>query len=348
MKRYILLMMCLLAVAARGGAESPPTPFNAYDGDVPDARAIAMGEAFVSVGNSPAMVVYNPAGLTGITSNLFSATIEVTRQSALTTDEVFSGEALTNTNFQFLALTGPKGSLSWRPLCNETSTVYSGANWVQSQVKINAVTIAAAQQNSATVSTGLSLSYLMGTIAQSSLTNGIPFIELANGNGASADFGVLWALSPQIHLGLNLNNIFGMMWWDDFGSEQLPFSIHAGISFQITQFMNFACDWDKFYYRKDPDTDTDFTVDPEIGQTPDYIHFGLEQWLGKILALRVGAFSNDFNNQENNHFTAGLGYCSSGYSLSLACEQYRVLQTDVYRYVLSLDAPFSTSSSSEK
>ncbi|MCX5778090.1 MAG: hypothetical protein NTU66_02545 [Elusimicrobia bacterium] len=339
MKKCLLLGICLIGFSIYADGETAPTRFDAYNGMVPDARAIAMGESFVAVGNTPSMAVYNPAGLAGITANLFSITLEATRQSELTTDQIFSGEALRNRSVQFLALTGPKGSLSWRPVSNETTKTMNGVDWIENEVKISALTIAAAQQNSPSAATGLSLSYLTGTIAQSSLTGGVPFMNLADGSGASADFGFLWTISPQLRAGLNLNNIFGMMWWDDYGSEQLPFSIRAGFSFQVADFLIFSSDWEKRYYRKDPDTN--------IGRTPEIIHFGIEQWLGKILALRAGTFSTDLNNKEAVHVTAGLGYSSAGYALSLAGEKYRVSQADVYRYVFSLDAPFGTTTSDQ-
>lgn len=342
MNKHVASFICILGmgVCSAAGQDYAPTQYDTYNGAVPDARAIAMGGAFVSVGNAPSMAIYNPAGLAGITANLFSITLEATRQSELSTDQVFSGEALRDRSVQFLALTGPKGSFSWRPMSNETSKTTNGADWTETEIKINAFTLAAAQQSSKVVATGLSLSYLAGSIAQSSLTNGVPYINLASGNGMSADFGLLWTLSDELRCGLNLNNIFGMVWWDDYLTEQLPFSARAGFSFQIAKFLIFSSDWEKRYYRKDPGEGID--------KSPEYIHFGIEQWLGQIVALRAGTYSTDLNDKEASHITAGVGYSSGGYLLSLAGEKYRVSMTDVFRYVFSLDVPFGTTSTEQR
>jgi hypothetical protein len=121
-----------------------------------------------------------------------------------------------------------------------------------------------------------------------------------------------------------------MVWWDDYEAEQLPLVVRTGFSFEITQLTLFAADWEKRYYRKAlQDTADDKAI----------AHFGIEQNLGKILQLRAGIYGPDLNDNETTHFTAGFGYQQNKYSLSLAGEKYRLNQTDVFRYLFSLDLP---------
>lgn len=336
----VVICACVVIIGMSVAHGTPPTRFDAYDGMAPDARAIAMGTAFVAVGNAPASAVYNAAGLIDVTGSLLSVTYEVTRQSALTSDEIFDGEALRDRSLQFIGMMGPKGSFLWRPLSNRTDRIENGSDWVENEIAISAVTIAAAQESTPKVATGLSLSYLMGSIVQSQMDGGIPSMNLASGSGIAADLGFLSKASPQLRFGLNLQNIFGMMWWDDYGSEHLPFAIRAGLAFQITDFLIFSSDWEKRWYRKDPSTGD--------GRTPTYVHFGIEQKLVQSLAVRAGTYGTDLNDPDTAHVSAGLGYNSAGYLLSLAGEKYRVAGADVYRYVLSMDIPFSANTSSNK
>ncbi|MHB9154668.1 MAG: hypothetical protein ACYC5N_03115, partial [Endomicrobiales bacterium] len=155
--------------------------------------------------------------------------------------------------------------------------------------------------------------------------NGIPSINLADGNGFSADLGFVYALAPELRLGVNFQNLLGFMWWEDFEKDQLPFILRAGLAFQISEFMTFASDWEKRYYRG---------TDPV-----DLVHFGLEQNIGKWLSLRAGMYGKDLNDKETAHLSAGLGYKSNSYELSLAGEKYRLGDDDVYRYILSLNLP---------
>ena len=101
--------------------------------------------------------------------------------------------------------------------------------------------------------------------------------------------------------------------------------MRAGVDFQIQKFTNFAMEWENRYYR--------------IANEQNITHFGIEQWLGSILALRAGISGTDLNDKESSTFSAGVGYTDKGMELSLTAEKYRVDLTDVVRYVMSINIP---------
>ena len=105
-----------------------------------NARAVAMGEAFTAVGEDSDSIYFNPAGVMSIKQNLVAITYEVTRKSALSTDQIFSMEPLRNMNLISLAVVGNKGAFSWRPLTNTDDRVVTPAGWEETQVKVQAFT----------------------------------------------------------------------------------------------------------------------------------------------------------------------------------------------------------------
>ncbi len=305
----------------------PPTTYNTFDGTLPGARPMAMGYAFAALEGDPAAIAYNPAGLLGLEKSLFALSYETARQSELTGDQKYGSEMLRGRNMNFLAIAVSRGAISWRPLADaETTTTGPGAgDFHTREIKVNKYTFSAAQQSSEKMAAGLSLSYLSGSISEYGIA-GSPFAGISNGYGLSADLGFIYTLSQQMRFGLSLENLGGTLWWDDYEKDQLPFVFRGGFAFQIPGATTFAADIEKRYYRKD-------------GDEEQITHFGLEQALGKSMALRAGTYGTDLNDKNKSRVTFGLGYGVNDYQLGLAGEKYAVNDIDVYRYVLSLAIP---------
>jgi hypothetical protein len=325
MKKICFCIGCLLLAAVASANPPAPVPFNTYDGLQPGGRAAAMGMAYAAMNGDPASVYYNPAGLTGFTRSYLAITYEALRQSELSTDEIFSGEPLRGRNLMFLCIAGQGGALSWRPVANMTRHDQNGADWTNEEIKVDGYSISVSHASSDNLSIGLTLSYLSGQIAQSSVTGGIPSVNISDGYGMAADFGILYTVAPQLSLGMNLQNLGGMMFWEDFEAEQLPFILRTGFAYHIGQYLTFASDWERRYYR---------AIDPQT-----VTHFGIEQAFTKWLSLRAGIYGPDLNDQTTTRITAGLGYTQNDYSLSLSGEKYLLNGQDVFRYVLGLNLP---------
>jgi hypothetical protein len=306
----------------------PPTDNTTYIGAFPGGRALSMGYAMVSVGGGDTSSIYfNPAGIGPNDESLFSVSYEAVRQSELATAEIFGNEMLRNKNVVFLGLVAKGGAISWRPLADSVWRNTSGADWAETELKINAFTLSASHKHSDSFYSGLNISYLNARVAESGILGGIPSANIADGNGMTSDFGVIYIPSPELHLGANLQNIASYVWWDDYENEQLPFILRTGFSYQIARMTTFSTDWEKRFYRKGDQGEYNVT------------HFGFEQNLGSMLALRGGIYGDDLNDRESTHVTAGFGFTKNSYTISLSGERYRLNKTDVYRYLFSLDLP---------
>ena len=190
-----------------------------------------MGGAFCALSDDASAIYYNPAGLAEISGSSVFVTYEPARQSDLTHDQIFSQEPLNNGGIEQVAFVTSKGAVQWRPLSNSTVLVQNGNDWESDQVKINAYTVSAAHKENSGITTGINLSYLSGLIAQSKLTAGVPFTGLSSGYGFSMDLGFLYSVSKQVNIGLNLRNLAGYMWWENFEKDQLPFTAVLGSTF---------------------------------------------------------------------------------------------------------------------
>lgn len=326
MKKVLVMFIVLTGAVLNAAATEPaPTPAAAFDGSAPGGRQTALGQAFTAGSADAACVYYNPAGLADNAVNVLSITYEPTRQSELSTNDIFASETIKNRNFLFVALTGPKFAISWRPLANTTVRTSTGTDWQEDDIKVNAFTISTSHKHSDVLSSGLNLTYMTGQIGHSSLLAGVPALRLSDGYGLSLDYGLQFILGEQFRFGVNFKNIAGTMWWENYEKEQLPFTLRTGIAYNIANFMIFSADWETRYYRKQ--------------DKADLAHYGLEQALGNALRLRAGIWGDDLNNKETVHVTAGIGYLANNYDLSLAGEKYRLLETDVVRYVLSVNIP---------
>jgi len=325
--KKLLLTGFIVSVAVSSVLARPlaPVAYNAFDGIAPGAHALGMGLAAVAVGNDTSDVYYNPAGLALLKAdNMLGISFEAARQSELNTDQLFSQDTLKDTNITMLSLCNSKGALSWRPIANYTSSSTTSGGWSNNEVHIDAFTLSATQTDDK-ITNGLNLSYLYGRIGHAAIDNGVPSANIANGNGISLGYGLLYNLSPMFRFGISANNICAFMWWDDFEAQQLPFSFRAGIAYQLSNMVTFAYDFEKEYYRDDP----------ILTQN----HFGLEQNIGDILKLRLGVYGPNMNDLEVTHYTAGLGYSKDNVSFDLSGEKYRLDNSDVYRIVLGLSVP---------
>jgi len=323
---FILLVFFISKINL--SAQKAPTSYNSYDGDAPGAEALSMGYAFTSVANDASAIYYNPAGLAQLDAKCLSASYEAARLSSLNKDQVFSSDTIKNSGINFIAISGGKGALSFRPLSDEVIQTINGNNWDNTEIKINAYTLSAAQLNENGVMAGINFTYLSGSIAESKMQNNVPSATLSDGRGLSLDIGFLFSISKIVTLGVKFQNLLGTMWWDNFDKEQLPFGLRGGFSFKIPGSTIFAVELEKEYFR-----------DENPGPDQIITHFGLEQALGKSLKVRLGAFSSDFNDQNQTSYTYGLGYEFNKYKLSLAGQNYKISNTDVVRYLISLDIP---------
>lgn len=316
---FILFFSCVFIFAAK-----PPTMPNSYDGMSVSARSLAMGGAGVAMPGNIENIFYNSAGLAYNASDVIQAetVVVVSRTSDLLPQGKISEIDPIELGFTSFAVCQKQGAISWRTLSYNEENVGNGTDWYKKQERIKAITVSAANRSDNGTAFGINLSYLYGTLSESSLSSGIPFAQTSSGNGFTMDVGFMAPLNGQLFFGVNLENIFGVMWWENYDFDQLPFGVRTGLGYQANGFSLLA-DWNKKFYR--------------FGELDDnVICIGLEQYLGSILCVRFGAEGNSLSDKDKIKYTYGVGLNISVLSLSVSGETYKLDDENVEKYVVSL------------
>jgi hypothetical protein len=323
-KKILLILLLFFVCNILAFAEKPPTMPNSYDSIGVSARGFAMGHAGVALPGSLDGVFYNSASL-GFNNNeniQIEATSLIIRNTDLGKTDLSYANPI-DLGFTSIVINQKQGAISWRTFSANSIELRNGNDFYKKDENIKAVTISAASVNKKGVSFGLNLSYLYGTLAESSVANGKPFAQTSSGNGFTMDIGIMTPIKGNLYAGVNFENIFGIMWWEHYDFDQLPFGMRAGLGYILGSF-NLIADWNKKFYRfGNMKNDNLFSV-------------GIEQSLGNILVLRVGAQGSSTNEKEKIKYTYGLGLNISIFSLSVAGENYKLNNESVSKYGLSL------------
>ena len=323
--KQILLILTALFFAQNGFAGRAPTQPNSYDGIAPTARAMAMGGAAAAQMVTKDAPYYNSAALSfmsGVHANL-SAVITRTSDAPLSDIAKIdpAGQGLTSA-----FLIKDTGAFMWQALSDNTiRTKNADGSWRQVETYINAITFAAGQKNDQGFSIGLNMTYLYGKIGESSVNSSSePYANIASGNGFALDLSFLIPMGYGTYFGLNLKNLAGFMFWNDYDIEQLPFTVRAGVGY-IYKGLAFDMDWDRKFYR--------------FGSLPESAYYvGIEQSLSNFFVFRAGVSYDENFNSENMKYTYGLGFHIQGYELSFASEQYKISNEDFRKYMLTFNA----------
>lgn len=323
-KKNVIILFLLLFSTALCFAKKPPTMPNSYDSIGLSARSFAMGHSGAAMPGSLEGIFYNSASL-GFNTNekiQVEATVGIIRNTDLDDNELVYSNPI-DLGFTSFVVNQKQGAISWRTFSSNTIEIKDGANFYKRDERIKAVTISAANVNEAGVSFGLNLSYLYGTIAESSIDSGTPVAQTSSGNGFTMDIGIMAPVRGNLYAGVNLENIFGIMWWENYDFDQLPFGIRAGLGY-ITGSFNLIADYHKKFYRfGDIEDDNIYSV-------------GVEQYIGSVLVLRAGAEGTSITEKEKIKYTYGAGINISMFSFAVAGENYKLNNESVAQYSVSL------------
>ena len=193
MNKKILLIICLIFTTITiSFAKKPPTMPNSYDSTGLSARSFAMGYTGAAMPGSIEGVYYNSASLGFI--NTEKINVEASAFIIRNTDLDSNLMSYSNTidlGFTSFVVNQKQGAVSWRTYSSNDLEIKDGSNFYKKSEHIKAVTISVANLNEAGVSFGLNLSYLYGTLAESSITDGTPFAQTSSGNGFTMDIGIM-------------------------------------------------------------------------------------------------------------------------------------------------------------
>ena len=327
MNKKILLIICLIFTTITiSFAKKPPTMPNSYDSTGLSARSFAMGYTGAAMPGSIEGVYYNSASLGFINTEKINveASAFIIRNTDLDSNLMSYSNPI-DLGFTSFVVNQKQGAVSWRTYSSNDLEIKDGSNFYKKSEHIKAVTISVANLNEAGVSFGLNLSYLYGTLAESSITDGTPFAQTSSGNGFTMDIGIMGPIKGNIYFGINLENVFGIMWWENYDFDQLPFGIRTGLGY-IMGTTNIVVDWHKMFYRfGDIEHDNLYSI-------------GVEQAIGSVLVLRAGAQTASIDKTDEIKYTYGAGINISVITVSLAGETYKLENESVAQYSVSVKA----------
>ncbi|MBK6880083.1 MAG: hypothetical protein IPO76_04885 [Elusimicrobia bacterium] len=299
------------------------------------ARYVGLGLAGLAVSGSPQAYLYNPAALQDMTTSGLAVDFQVANQSKLPTEAVLNASSLRGKKLTSIAFAGPQRAVFFRPLTSFddftiTDTLDPANNFRRSQARVNQFGISAAQKAEKGYALGMNLSYLNAqrgiAVAE---TGQPPELQLGSGNGFALDFGFRDQRDYVVY-GISLMNLPGLIYWDEFKTDQLPTVARAGFGFQPGPAFAFYTDYEKRYY-------------PETKEDPDLWHFGLELAFARWLVLRGGSESSDFNDRNKTNYAWGFSVATARqHTLDVATRVVRVNQKSVNEYYVSLNWPLAT------
>jgi hypothetical protein len=323
-KKFFLVSFLVFSMVTVVFAKKPPTLPNSYDSTGLSARSVAMGYTGAAMPGSIEGVYYNSASLGFNRSEKIQveASSFIIRNTDLDKNIVSCYNPI-DLGFTSFVVSQKQGAISWRTFSSNNLKIEDGANFYKKSEHIKAITISAANLNESGISLGLNLSYLYGTLAESSIIDGTPFAQTSAGNGFTMDIGIMGPIKGNLYFGINFENVLGIMWWENYDFDQLPFGIRTGIGY-IAGTFNLICDWHKKFYRfGDIEDDNLFSV-------------GIEQAVGNVLVLRAGASGTSVEETDNIKYTYGAGINISIISVSLAGETYKIEEENVSQYSVSV------------
>ena len=323
-KKIWLVLSLLLVCVTLSFAKKPPTMPNSYDSMGVSARSLAMGYTGAAMPNTLDGVFYNSAslGFNGSEAILIEATAPIIRNTDIDKNYMAYCNPI-DLGFTSFVVNQKQGAISWRTFSSHDIEYHDGSDFYKKSEHIKAFTLSAANVNEKGVSFGLNLSYLYGTLAESSVIGGTPFAQTSSGNGFTMDIGIMAPLRGNIYVGVNFENIFGIMWWENYDFDQLPFGIRTGLGY-IAGTFNLLVDWHKKFYR--------------FGniENDNFYSIGVEQYLGRYLALRAGAQGPSVTETDDIKYTYGAGINISIISISIAGETYKNEKEKVSQYTVSV------------
>ncbi len=222
-----------------------------------NARAFAMGGAYVGLADDHTAIFYNPAGLAhkkfigfsiGAAGGLQTDSIDSIKNfvSAVFTDdwenvltnltsetELFIGRYGGSAGLRFGNLGFGLGQTGYGTILTpeESVTMHKQTSYNLSY----GYSILEPFANIGSLSLGLSLKYLQGFNSTFTIdsNNVVSLDSTRAGKGLGADLGVMLRLSDFINLGLKVENLISQYKWDDSGKESLTRIYTAGAAIRV-------------------------------------------------------------------------------------------------------------------
>jgi len=322
LSKIILIALTATNIEAKTGIDLPSF---IYDGKRADARAVGMGEAFVSVCDNPSAAYWNPAGIKQLQRNYFFTCLDIFDKTDADGAYLHKNDSLGNKQMLLLGLAAKEGAFTFRPV-----THYSGVyNNREIDIRVNKYTLSSASEYSQNMLIGINLSYIsgnMGVVDRNNLS-----ARVSNGDGAAVDWGLLYSMNEYVKLGFDIENAPGYIWWDEYGHHQLKSHLQTGFSIKYSEWLLVAME----YENKNVDL-----------KWKDYYHIGLQQGIYRAVFLRQGVIFKDISKikSDKNTYTFGLGCAiKNDFTIDVSAKTEKLdnpANDKVTNYLFSVNMPF--------
>ncbi|MFH1715507.1 MAG: hypothetical protein ABH857_04895 [Elusimicrobiota bacterium] len=330
MKKIFSIFILLILLTGLGSSALPPTRqyWYTYDGGVPCARARAMGGAYVAVAKGPESIYWNPAGLYFVKGNVLSATFDISRTGQESWSKIMENDSLKGKSLNYIAFCSNQAGISYRPIADYKNLTASGNTL---DVRLSEYSLSASSLSEDNLIMGLNFNYFHGYMGETKIVQQGSEALVGSGNGWSIDWGFLMynEKSPFV-FGAVVQNGPGYIYWQNYDTDILPCVLKLGAAAVPAKGGIIAFDYERRYYKERDDL--------------VLFHTGYEQYVSKILALRIGMYGEDLGKSDEVIYTAGLGYLYNKYIIDLAYEKYPIDTADennqVYRIITSISVEF--------
>jgi hypothetical protein len=279
--------------------------YYSYDGEYIGARALGMGGAYVAVADTPDAVYYNPAGLYNVKNKELGLMFDMGRKGKESDYDVKSNDAVRGSSLRYAVFCQEGGALSWRPLADYRNTNSNGDNV---ELNINQYSISASSKSDEGGIAGINLNYMRGYLGY--LSNTDKTMNLSKGSGWGLDWGFLFDRNKFFTIGVMLKNAPAFIYWQDYKSYQLPFTLLTGFSSTFPTKTIFSFEYERRYYRN-------------IDSITAY-HLGLEQAIISGIYLRIGTYGENLKDDDKVRYTSGFGFAIDKYRFDIATEKYKL------------------------
>jgi hypothetical protein len=320
MKRLLIILLTLL-IGCRAGAQLAETGINPFKLEV-GSRPLALGAAFVGLGDDVDTVLYNPGGQAWVKG--ISLTIK-------DFENVTGVMAFPTGNNSSLGLAVVSAKISGVPISAGTASSNSSLVLLSYGTKLNFIPFLADKELFKNLGFGLSLKGLLGeTLGRTGQSD-------RSATGWDMDLGVLWRGTDWWSAGASLQNFLpagtlggGRITWDYGGDEGIPASLKLGGSAKVIGDIRSPV----FIEGRE----LNLAGEMDISRASTLVRLGGEWGINKTYYLRTGVIQQDKPGGAVANLSLGVGYRSGEWGFDIA-RAHEPLRNEDLTYISCLYFP---------
>jgi len=225
----------------------------------------------------------------------------------------------------FLGFVGSGMGIAWQPMSNFSSLTQG----TTAEVKVKRLTMSFSNTVSGPVDFGMNINYYEGYLGIK------PSGEIADANGYSIDWGLIYRAHPNITFATSLMNSPAAVKWSSYGTDKPPVVSRSGASCNLAGLLTVSSEVEIRKYQKSRDYDGKKNI--------KIYHAGIEQSLLNVIFLRGGLFGEALNDNKKTGYSAGMGWRQGSTDVDISWRREYANPKDseyLQTYYFSISAPF--------